>query len=124
MRFKSAISTLIFLIFLAAFLGVIFYNGGLREYEEPLPAILPKASPMLVASIVAKSAERPSERPWVPSDIISSPVPTDGDDAGPNRFDLPPEVPVPVAEELGAPPFPQQSEHGVSPFVSQGIVAP
>lgn len=34
-RIKSAISTLIFLIFLAAFLGVIFYNGGLREYEEP-----------------------------------------------------------------------------------------
>ena len=34
-RIKSAISTGIFLIVLAAFLGVIFYNGGLREYEEP-----------------------------------------------------------------------------------------
>ena len=34
-RIKSAISAAIFLIFLAAFLGVIFYNGGLREYEEP-----------------------------------------------------------------------------------------
>ena len=34
-RIKSAISACIFLIFLVAFLGVIFYNGGLREYEEP-----------------------------------------------------------------------------------------
>ena len=34
-RIKSAISAGIFLLFLAAFLGVIFYNGGLREYEEP-----------------------------------------------------------------------------------------
>jgi len=32
---KSLISTLIGLIILAAFLGVIFYNGGLREYEAP-----------------------------------------------------------------------------------------
>ena len=34
-RIKSAISALIALIVLAAFLGVIFYKGGLREYEEP-----------------------------------------------------------------------------------------
>ena len=34
-RIKSAISAGIFLLVLAAFLGVIFYNGGLREYEEP-----------------------------------------------------------------------------------------
>ena len=34
-RIKSAISTGIGLLILAAFLGVIFYNGGLREYEEP-----------------------------------------------------------------------------------------
>jgi len=34
-RIKSAISACIGLLILAAFLGVIFYNGGLREYEEP-----------------------------------------------------------------------------------------
>jgi len=34
-RIKSLISTCIGLLILAAFLGVIFYNGGLREYEEP-----------------------------------------------------------------------------------------
>jgi len=34
-RIKSLITSLICLLVLAAFLGVIFYNGGLREYEEP-----------------------------------------------------------------------------------------
>jgi len=34
-RIKSLISTVIGLLILAAFLGVIFYNGGLRQYEEP-----------------------------------------------------------------------------------------
>ncbi len=34
-RIKSAISTGFGLLVVAAFLGVVFYNGGLRQYEEP-----------------------------------------------------------------------------------------
>ncbi|MBR4716919.1 MAG: zinc ribbon domain-containing protein [Lentisphaeria bacterium] len=34
-RIKSAISSSIGLIIVLAFLGVVFYNGGLRKYEEP-----------------------------------------------------------------------------------------
>ena len=34
-RIKSAISSGIALIVVAAFVGVVFYNGGLRKYEEP-----------------------------------------------------------------------------------------
>lgn len=34
-RIKEAISTGFGLLVVAAFLGVVFYNGGLRQYEEP-----------------------------------------------------------------------------------------
>jgi hypothetical protein len=34
-RIRSAISSGIALLVVAAFLGVVFYNGGLRQYEEP-----------------------------------------------------------------------------------------
>jgi flagellar biosynthesis GTPase FlhF len=34
-RLKEAISTGFGLLVVAAFLGVVFYNGGLRQYEEP-----------------------------------------------------------------------------------------
>jgi hypothetical protein len=34
-RIKEAISTGIGLLVVAAFIGVVFYNGGLRKYEEP-----------------------------------------------------------------------------------------
>ena len=34
-RIKEAISTGFALLVVAAFLGVVFYNGGLRKYEEP-----------------------------------------------------------------------------------------
>ena len=34
-RIKSAISSGIALLIVAAFIGVVFYNGGLRKYEEP-----------------------------------------------------------------------------------------
>ena len=34
-RIKEAISTGLGLLVVAAFLGVVFYNGGLRKYEEP-----------------------------------------------------------------------------------------
>ena len=34
-RIKEAISTGFALLVVAAFLGVVFYNGGLRQYEEP-----------------------------------------------------------------------------------------
>lgn len=35
-RLKEAISTGFGLLVVAAFLGVVFYNGGLRQYEEPV----------------------------------------------------------------------------------------
>ena len=44
-RIKEAISTGLGLLVVVAFLGVVFYNGGLRQYEEPTVSTRNRPSP-------------------------------------------------------------------------------